>query len=173
MTIPIIETKNLNLRPFSQADAPAMHTIMNGEDVLLYFPGTQTPTQEQVQRMIDRLLTHWQEKGYGLWAVEHRETGVLLGRCGLQYLEETDEVEVDFIIDRAFWGQGFATEAGLASMQFGFNDLGLSEIVGIVHPENIGSQRVLEKIGMQFSEETEYFGMACYRYVAKPLLQFT
>ena len=173
MIIPIIETENLRLRPFSPTDTPAMHKIMNGKDVLLYFPGTQTPSPEQVERMIGRLLAHWQEKGYGLWAVEHRETGVLLGRCGLQYLEETDEVEVDFIIDRAFWGQGFATEAGLASMQFGFNDLGLSEIVGIVHPENIGSQRVLEKIGMQFSEETEYFGMACYRYVAKPLIQFT
>ena len=77
---------------------------------------------------------------------------------------ETDEVEIDFILDRHYWGRGFATEAGQAALQYGFNDLGLSMIVGIVHPENRASQRVLEKVGLQFIEETEYFGMACYRF---------
>ncbi len=160
-----IMTERLCLRPFTPTDATSMHQIMSGKDVLRYFPGAQAPSLEQVQRMIFRFLTHWQEKGYGLWAVEHRSTGALLGRCGLQYLPETDEIEVDFILDRHYWGQGFATEAGTASLQYGFVELGLTTIVGIVHPENIASQRVLQKLGMQFAEETEYFGMACHRYV--------
>jgi ribosomal-protein-alanine N-acetyltransferase len=142
-----------------------MHRILNGPDVLKYFPGPQTVTEVQVDRMIGRILTHWQEHDYGLWAVEQRTTGALLGRCGLQRITETDEVEIDFILAPASWGQGFATEAGQASLKFGFEQLNLAEVVGIVHPENLASQRVLQKLGMQFAEATEYFGMAVHRYV--------
>ena len=171
MTIPTMETENLRLRPFTEADAADMHQILSGKDVLRYFPGTQLPSQEQVQQMVVRLRAHWQERGYGLWAVTLRSTGKLLGRCGLQYLTETDEVEIDFILDRRYWGRGFATEAGRASLHYGFKELGLATIIGIVHPENLASQRVLEKLGMQFVEEAEYFGMACYRYVGKQASQ--
>ncbi len=165
MNIPTISTARLILRPFTPADAETMHQIMSGKDVLRYFPGTKVPTQEQVRRMIGRLLQHWQEKNYGLWAVALKENGKLIGRCGLQHLPKTDEVEVDFILSRDYWGQGLATEAGLASIQFGFDVLKAGSMVGIVHPENIASQRVLEKIGLHFVEATEYFGMACYRYL--------
>ena len=167
MNIPTIMTDRLRLRPFTPADAPTMHQILSGQDVLRYFPNSQAPSLDGVERMIGRMLSHWQEKGYGLWAVERKATQELMGRCGLAYLTETDEVEVDFILGRAFWGQGFASEAGQASMQFGFNELSLSTIIGIVHPENLASQRVLSKIGMQMVEETEYFGMACYKFVGK------
>lgn len=164
MIIPTLTTERLRLRPFTTEDTATMHQIINGKDVLKYFPGAKTVTEAQVQRMIERMLTHWQEKTYGLWAVELQETGTLLGRCGLQYIDETNEVEVDFIFDPDYWGHGYATEAGNASLQFGFEQLKQSTIVGIVHPDNLASQRVLEKIGMQQIEKTEYFGMACFKY---------
>lgn len=160
-----LKTPRLVLRPFTPADTERLYTIISGKDVLKYFPGTTTPSQEQVGKMIGRLLNHWQERGYGLWAVESRESGVLMGRCGLQYIPETAEVEVDFILGRDYWGQGFATEAGQASLEYGFDEMNFDSVVGIVHPDNIGSQRVLEKLGMQFVEATEYFGMAVYRYL--------
>lgn len=166
MTNQSLVTENLRLRPFTPNDVTAMVQILNGKDVLRYFPGNPSLTREQVQRMIERLLAHWQEKGYGLWAVESQATGALLGRCGLQFIVETDEIEIDFILDRHYWGRGFATEAGRAAMEFGFRVLQLETIVGIVHPENIASQRVLEKLGMSFVTEAEYFGMACYKYAA-------
>ncbi len=165
--IPTITTERLRLRPFIPSDAAAMHQIMNGENVLRYFPNAHTPPLEQVQRIVDRTIAHWQEKGYGLWAMELRSTGVLLGRCGLQHIPETDEVEIDFILDRNQWGRGFATEAGQASLDYGYGKLSMEMIIGIVHPENIASQRVLKKLKMQFAEESEYFGMACYRYLGK------
>ena len=86
MSIPTINTENLCLRPFSQSDAPDMFRILNGQDVLKYFPTSNPPTLEQVQKMIDRLLRHWWEYDYGLWAVTDGETHQLLGRCGLQYI---------------------------------------------------------------------------------------
>ena len=165
MMIPTIETGRLWLRPFTPEDTPTMHRILNGQDVLKYFPGPQTVTGAQVERMISRMLAHWQEHGYGLWAVEQHTTGALLGRCGLQLITETDEVEIDFILDPASWGQGLATEAGQASLKFGFAQLNLPEVVGIVHPENLASQRVLQKLGMQFAQATEYFGMVVHHYV--------
>jgi len=169
MDIPTIRTERLQLRPFTLADTAPMHQILNGRDVLKYFPGSQSPSVEQVERMIGRVLAHWQEKGYGLWAVAPQATGVLLGRCGLQYIAETDEVEIDFILDRHYWGRGFATEAGQAALQYGFEVHNATSVVGIVHPDNLASQRVLTKLGMQFVAEAEYFGMACYRYaVVRP-----
>ncbi|MCB8946241.1 MAG: GNAT family N-acetyltransferase [Ardenticatenaceae bacterium] len=165
--IPTITTERLYLRPFTLTDIPAMHQILSGKDVLRYFPTTQAPSLAGVERMIQWILNHWQERGYGLWALAHKETNALLGRCGLSYIAETAEVEVDFILDRAYWGQGLATEAGRSAMQFGFDELGLSTIIGIVHPENLASQRVLRKIGLQFAEEAEYFGMACYKFVGE------
>jgi RimJ/RimL family protein N-acetyltransferase len=165
MTTPTIKTDRLTLRAFTEADTDALTLILNGDDVLRYFPTTTPPTRGGVTKMITRILHHWEEKGYGLWALTLAETGQLMGRCGLQYIPETDEVEVDFILDRQFWGQSFATKAGQTSMNYGFDSLDVNSITGIVHPDNLASQRVLQKLGMQYVEATEYFGMACHRYL--------
>jgi RimJ/RimL family protein N-acetyltransferase len=164
MSIPTITTPRLLLRAFTEEDLVPLHRILGERDVLRYFPKTDPLSRDRVQKMIVRLLTHWEERGYGLWAVVSRSTGELMGRSGLQYLTETEEVEVDFILDQAFWGRGLATEAGQASLQYGFESVGVGSVVGIVHPENIASQRVLEKLGMRFTERKQYFGMNCYRY---------
>jgi RimJ/RimL family protein N-acetyltransferase len=167
MTIPTITTPRLLLRAFTDNDVEPMYHILNQEGVLRYFPPIDPPPRDRVQRMILGLLRHWEERGYGLWAVESRPSGALLGRCGLQHLPETEGVEVDFILGRPFWGQGFATEAGRASIRYGFERLGVESIVGIVHLDNRASQRVLEKLGMELVEQKEYFGMECYRYVVE------
>lgn len=165
MPIPTITTSRLILRAFAGDDVEAMYDILNQEEVLRYFPPTDPPSQERVRKMILGLLRHWDERGYGLWAVESRTDGALLGRCGLQHLPETEEVEVDFILGKPHWGQGFATEAGRASVQYGFEELGVERLVGIVHVENRASQRVLEKLGMERIEQKQFFGIECYRYL--------
>ena len=167
MKITEILTERLNLRSFHETDILPMQRILNGKDVLRYFPKTDPLSRERVERMISNLLKHWKEHGFGLWAVEKRSTGELLGRCGLQIIPDTGEREVDFIFGRAYWGQGFATEAGLASLHYGFEVVQLDEIVGIVHVENIASMRVLEKIGMQRTRREQYFGIDCFRYAIK------
>ena len=164
MSIPTLHTSRLILRPLSLEDVDAMTQILAQKDVLRYFPRSEAPSLDRVERMVRGLIDHWQERGYGLWAVECHSRGELLGRCGLQYLPDTDEVEVDFILDRDHWGQGYATEAGRASVRYGFRELGVDRIVGIVHTGNGASQRVLEKLGMVRIERKEFFGMDCYRY---------
>jgi len=163
--IPTLSTSHLTLRPFLRThDAPALHTILNEKDILRYFPTLQAPTLEQTQKFITRQLEHWKDHGFGWWAVTHRENRTLLGWNGLQYLPETDEIEVGFLLSKTYWGKGFATEGARASLQYGFEELKLEQIVGIVHPQNLASQKVLKKSGLSFTREDEYFGMQVHRY---------
>jgi RimJ/RimL family protein N-acetyltransferase len=93
-------------------------------------------------------LAHWTERGYGWWAVELKKSGELIGWCGLNHLPDTDEIEVLYLIGEDHWGKGLATEAAFSTVEYAFEVAGLETLVGIVHPENIASRRVLEKIGM-------------------------
>jgi RimJ/RimL family protein N-acetyltransferase len=164
---PVIITPRLILRAFTAEDVDALHRLLSEEGVLRYFPTSDPPSRDRVQQMISRLLAHWQERGYGLWAVESRLSGQLLGRCGLQHVPELDEVEVDFILGKPFWGQGFATEAARASLHFGFDTLGLERVVGIAHVENEASQHVLEKLGMARVDQRPFWGIDCYLYAVE------
>jgi ribosomal-protein-alanine N-acetyltransferase len=91
----------------------------------------------------------------------------LIGWNGLQYLPDTNEVEIGYLLARPFWGYGLALEGALPALKMGFSDFSLAEIVGIVHPENAASIRVLEKIGMSYTQATEYFGMRVRRYAIR------
>jgi ribosomal-protein-alanine N-acetyltransferase len=137
---------------------------MGERGVLCYFPKQDPPSLDRVEKLISAQLQHWVEHGYGWWAAVPRGGTDLIGWAGLQYLPDTEEIEVAYLLGKPYWGQGLATEAARASLDFGFNSLGLSCVVGIVHPENIASQRVLEKAGLSLVERAHYFGMDCLRY---------
>jgi ribosomal-protein-alanine N-acetyltransferase len=145
--------------------------------VLVYFPTTKAPPLDRVQRLVVGHLKHWDEHGYGWWAVEPRASqttrspgtarvsdSALIGWAGLTYLPETDETEVAYLLDKPFWGRGLATEAARASLRYGFEELAIDTIVGVVHPDNLASQRVLTKAGLSFVEPAHYFGMDVLRY---------
>ena len=167
MSTPSIETTRLILRPFSLDDAEPLFQILGTQGILQYFPSSDPPDRERVQRMVQRQIEHWQKHGYGWWAVEPLHDSRLIGWSGLQYLPETDEIEIGYLLSKQYWGRGLATESATAGIEFGFNQLGVREIIGIVHPDNFASQRVLEKIGLNYLERAEYFGMACFKYLAK------
>ncbi|MGD8813557.1 MAG: GNAT family N-acetyltransferase [Anaerolineales bacterium] len=164
MQIPTITTSRLVLRPFSEDDDKRLHGILAEKDILRYFPNPGTPTLDQVRKLIANQLKHWEEHGFGWWAVEPIGEGMLIGWNGLQYLPDTDEIEVGYLLSKSHWNQGLATEGAQAGLEFAFGNLGLKQVVAIVHPENMASQRVIEKLGMNFTHQAEYFGMTVYRY---------
>ena len=165
MDIPTIKTDRLILRPFTERDAEELRRILAQEGVLRYFPTTDPPPLDRVQKLIASQLQHWDKRGFGWWAVEPKSKEELIGWNGLQYLPETEEVEIGFLLSKSTWGKGLATEGAREGLKYGFETLGLESIVGIVHPENIASQGVLEKLGLTLSNEAEYFGMRVYRYL--------
>lgn len=107
----------------------------------------------------------WHKNGHprhpelGLWATIHKETGKFIGRCGLLpwTIEDQYEVEVAYTLARDYWGQGLATEAAQAILQYGFDRLHLSRLVCLIDPDNSASQRVAEKIGMTLEKKVAGF----------------
>jgi RimJ/RimL family protein N-acetyltransferase len=103
MTIPTLETERLRLRPFREEDAVALHRIVSAEGMLKYFPGPPSPSPERSERLVRHQIEQWTTVGYAWWAVELKATGQLAGWNGLQYLPDTQETELGFLIDRALW----------------------------------------------------------------------
>lgn len=165
--IPTIQTASLTLRPFQVADAPVLHRIYQTEGVLRYFPSTTPPPLEKVERFIAGQQVHWEQYGYGNWSMTLKEphgASEIIGWVGLQYLPELDETEVGFLLAKSFWGRGFATEAALASLQFGFERMDLDHIIALVHPENLASRCVIQKCGMVVQETIHLWGIDLMRY---------
>ena len=164
MSIPDLRTSRLILRPWTLEDARALFSILHEEDILQYFPNPAPLPLDKVQNYISHQLRHWQEHGYGHWAVTLREKDEVLGWCGLEYLPELNETEVAYLLSKNTWGKGFATEAARAALRFGFNNTGLEAIIGLVHPENRASIRVLEKCGLTLASRITLWGLEMCRY---------
>jgi RimJ/RimL family protein N-acetyltransferase len=115
---------------------------------------------EGTRQQIERFKANWERHGFGLWAVEHLETGRFIGRAGLMHHDDwtacPHDAEVGWVISRDLWGKGLATEAGTAALEFGFATKGLGRIISIAHRENAASQRVMEKLGLVREGETEW-----------------
>lgn len=159
-----LATERLILRPFTPDDREALFKITNEPDIFRYFPTKTAWDMEKVGRSIQYQTEHWEKFGYGQIAVTLRESGRLMGWCGLEFLPDTNETEVGYLLSGEFWGKGYATEAAKVSVRFGLNEIGLKEIIGLTDPLNIASQRVLEKSGLTFTRRQGYFGMEMFRF---------
>lgn len=164
MTTPTLHTPHLTLRPWEAADAPALFAILQEADIFQYFPPSPPPTLERAGRYIAHQIKHWQERGYGHWAVVTQEDGQVVGWNGLEYLPELDEVEIAYLLSGRMRGRGYATEAAHAAVEFGIGTCNLSAIIGLVHPENVPSVRVLQKCGLVFSDALTLWGLDMHRY---------
>jgi RimJ/RimL family protein N-acetyltransferase len=164
MDIPTIEAAHLVLRSWMAQDAEAWFNILQEEDILRYFPNPKPPAREKADTYIQHHLQHWQEFGYGHWAVTTRQDGQVVGWCGLEFLPELKQTEIAYLLSKSVWGRGYATEAARAAVEYGMQKAGLSEIIGLVHPENSGSVRVLEKCGLSFNDRISLWGMEMLRY---------
>lgn len=161
---PIIKTRRLTLRPLQPADAVTLHRVYQNEGVLRYFPNPNPPPLEKLERFIAGQQEHWETYGYGNWGVLPDGEIDVIGWVGLQFLPELNETEVGYLLDKPFWGKGYATETALASLQFGFDHFAFSRLIALVHPENIASRRVIEKCGMTYVETIHLWGIDLMRH---------
>ncbi len=164
MNIPTLNTAHTKLRPFRPEDVDALFQIANQKDIFKFFPNPAPWSPEKTEKFIQSQLDHWELHGFGWWGVEPLDHPELVGWNGLQYIPETDEIEVGYLISRYYQGRGWTTEGVLAGLDYGFNQLGIPSIIAIVHPENIPSQRVALKCGLSWVDRNNYFGMDCFRY---------
>jgi len=145
-----IETERLLLRPWRDADLPPFAALNADPEVMEFLPATLT--REESDALAARVRARFDERGYDVWAVEVVGRAPFIGFVGLSHPTFDAHfmpcVEVGWRLARAHWGQGYATEAALGALAFGFGELGLGEIVSFTVPANVRSRRVMERIGM-------------------------
>lgn len=160
------ETARLEHRAFTLDDASEFFAL-NGNPDVMQLTGEPVLTSLDAAREAIAKYPDFHDVGYGRWACILKQTRTIIGFCGLKYLPELDAVDVGYRFQPEYWGQGFATEACAASLDFGFDTLRLDEILGFVLPKNVASIRVLEKVGMQRDGEVIYDGLLALRFVKR------
>jgi RimJ/RimL family protein N-acetyltransferase len=158
-----LKTKRLILRPMLETDLDALHLIFTDVKVMAAF--NHDPfTREQMQRWLQRNLDHQNQYGYGLFSVILKETGELIGDCGLEQMEDQGAAELGYDFRSDFWNQGFATEAALAVCNFAFDVLKLPQLISLIRVGNLASKRVAEKAGMTLAEEFTRYDIRYWKY---------
>lgn len=146
---PMAETDRIFLRPLHTADAENFYRLNSDPEVIRYTGDVPFKSREEARQFLEN-YDQYRLYGYGRWAVIRKSDAAFLGWCGLRYDPRSGETDLGFRFFRACWGQGYATEAALASLRLAFERFQLREVIGRASEQNKASIRVLEKAGMRF-----------------------
>ena len=151
----ILETERLSLRHLVPDDLASLAALYADPVVRWYFPEGTLTVAETLAELEWHQHGHPRHPELGLWATILKSSGQLIGRCGLLpwTIDGRDEVEVAYLLGRAYWGHGLGTEAARAIRDYAFEQLGLTRLICLIDRDNRASQRVAQKIGMAFEKE--------------------
>ena len=148
---PVLPTPRLILRALQPSDLDDLYEYASDPEIDHYVPWEHYKNIEEARENLNEFLEEYQKDGLGAWGIEHCAGKKLIGIINTSIPHRINRrVEIGYTIARAYWGQGYATEAVQALIQFGFEKMELVRIEAVVLPENLASSRVLEKSGMQF-----------------------
>jgi ribosomal-protein-alanine N-acetyltransferase len=159
-----LETARLRLRQFTHDDLQVMYTLNTDPDVIKYADTLPRDMEEVRQRLEQGPLADYKKYGYGRFAVELKETGEVIGFCGIKYLPEIDLPEVGYRYMKEYWGRGIGTEAAEVCVGFARDDLKIKKLIALIIPENIASIRVAEKLGMTKGPLIHIYGEDAMQY---------
>jgi RimJ/RimL family protein N-acetyltransferase len=146
---PWLLTLRLALSEITPYNANELYELDADPRVMRYIGSGRISTREQIDAAMRRLPRAYALfPGLGTWRATRRDNGDFVGWFALKYIPGTTEIEVGYRLRHAAWGRGYATEGARELVRYGFDDLGLHRIIGVTHPANVASQRVLEKIGL-------------------------
>jgi [ribosomal protein S5]-alanine N-acetyltransferase len=152
----VLETKRLILREMVLHDVDDLLEVLSDPEAMQFYP--QPFDRQMTQTWIERNVQRYAEHGFGLWALILKQTGKLIGDCGLvvQEVDGVEEIEIGYHIRRDLWGKGLATEAAQSCRDYGFSQLGFSKFISLINPANIASCRVAEKNGMKLINKVHW-----------------
>jgi RimJ/RimL family protein N-acetyltransferase len=148
---------------FCQSDLDAYAEMCGDAEVMRYISGSPM-TRPEAWRNMALVLGHWQLRGFGLWAVEERGSGLLAGRVGCWCPEGWPGLEIGWALRREFWHRGYATEAGRTALEFAFSELGQKHVISLIQTDNAASVRVAVRLGMTLQGRTELSGREALVY---------
>lgn len=171
MTV-FLETKRLILKKQELSDFDDLLALRSDPDVMKYIGDGSVHTEEQVKRFLSMAIPYQEKHGIGFCMVYAKDSGHFIGQAGLFHIGYSDaqpEIEIAYRLHKQFWGKGYATELAKALIQWGFQHLSVDKLIAAADPENIGSQKVLKKAGLdctgkiKWSDGRELFGYVIYK----------
>ncbi len=144
----IIETERLYLREMTEADYPDLCEMIQDEETMYAYNGAMSDRESR--EWLERQLARYERYGFGFWAVCLKETDEMVGQCGLtmQPWQDTEVLEIGYLLKKKYWHRGYATEAAVACKKYAFEVLGAEEVCSIIRDTNTASQRVALRNGM-------------------------
>ena len=152
ITVPVLETERLWLRSFVPDDLDAYLIMASDPEVVRYIAQGQPLNRDLAWQSLAYLLGHWQMKGYGLWAVEDKASGELVGRVGLYDPPGWPGMEIGWMVARSRWRQGIAFEAAQRVLDWSSTQPDKQQLISLIHPENKASIKLARKLGAHFVE---------------------
>jgi [ribosomal protein S5]-alanine N-acetyltransferase len=154
----LLHSKRLVLAPLTIADGPVLHAMWTSPGGRRFLWDDEIIPMAQTAELVQTSQQYFAQHGVGLWLARERVTRFPVGYAGFWYFRTPPELELLYGIDEAYWGRGYATEAARALMQYGFEQLGLEQIVASTDAPNKASVRVMEKSGMCFDRRVVISG---------------
>lgn len=159
MVRPTIQTKRLTLRPFGTGDTEVAFKWFGDPVVMRFTPTGPDTSIEQTKARLARYREHQAAHGFSKWIILDRQSGRAIGDSGLFLLYEYDRIDLGFRLLQPYWGKGLATEAASVWVDTAFNNFHFDRLTAFVHPENVASVRVLEKLRLRVESREAIMGM--------------
>ncbi|WLR42316.1 GNAT family N-acetyltransferase [Bacillus carboniphilus] len=152
----IINTERIYMRKFVQEDINMFSKIVQKDEVGKWLGLGKGMSYEESTSYINRIIEHWEVHNIGVWALISKSTNEMLGHCGLRYIDDSQEIELIYLLDPKYWGKGIATEAGNAAVQYAFHSLKVKKVFARVRTNNSHSKNVLHKLGFTFIGDQQH-----------------
>ena len=162
-----VETERLLLVPWADAYFDDFARICSQPEVMRFVSRGKPLPRDVIEDIHNRTLSMWDVHGFGPWAAFERQTGLWVGRIGLNLLRDwprDDKWEVGYELDQPFWGRGYATEGARRTVRYGWDRTDLNRIISVTTPDNLASRRVMEKSGLKFQAEVPFRGTTVVWY---------
>ena len=167
----ILDTPRMSGEPIGpEHEAEIAELILDPRVYRTLWPWSSAPTRADVRASLIDKREHWERHGFGLWLLRDRDSGLMVGRGGLQYTDAIGgfAVEAAWTVVPERWGQGLATELAIASVSVAFDVLELRDLIAITLPDNHASRRVMDKAGFGYDRDIEHAGLRHLLYRQRP-----
>jgi RimJ/RimL family protein N-acetyltransferase len=156
---PWLQTLRLDLRDFVPGDLPDLVRLDTDPRVMRYVADGRPAPLGAIAATLERIVAYPRlYPALGIWHATRRDTGAFVGWFSLKYAGRSSDIEIGYRLVPGAWGNGYATEGATALVDYGFDDLDLDRIIGVTHPRNVASQRVLAKAGLADAGWGRYYG---------------
>ena len=160
----IFETEHLLFRPLMLSDLDDLVTLYADPEVMRFLGGPRNP--DEVEQVLQGYIREYQMYGHSFFAIIRKDDQQFIGHCGLldQEVEDRPEIELGFVLARAYWQHGLAVEGIAALKDYGFQQQGFTRIISLIPPENTASIHIAEKIGMCYERDVDQWGQHFHLY---------